>query len=91
MLPGRKSASQAGFGAGLLAGGKHRNRPSGRPKAAQGANFGVFPVAVRSCCVVYCAFGVLSLGMPVSIVSFTHGWWSLVLALSNPKLRVDVG
>ncbi len=27
--------------------GKHRNRPSGRPKASKRADFGSFPVAVR--------------------------------------------
>ncbi len=38
-LPGRISA-------GLLP-GKHRHRPSGRPKAGRRVAFGVFPVAVR--------------------------------------------
>ncbi len=32
--------------AGLLP-GKHRNLPPGRPKAAQRADFGAFPVAIR--------------------------------------------
>ncbi len=50
MLRNSASGPEIGLLGRILAGllpGKHRNRPSGRPKAGRRADFGVFPVAIR--------------------------------------------
>ena len=50
MLRNNASGPQTGLPGRILTGllpGKHQNRPSGRPKAGRGADFGTFPVAVR--------------------------------------------
>ncbi len=50
MLSNIASRPEIGLPGRILAGvlpGRHRNRPSGRPKAGRRGDFGVFPVAVR--------------------------------------------
>ncbi len=50
MLRNSASGPEIGLPGRILAGlltGKHRNRPSGRPKAGRRAYFGAIPVAVR--------------------------------------------
>ncbi len=50
MLRSNASGPEIGLPGRILAGllpGKHRNRPSGRPKAVRRADVGAFPVAVR--------------------------------------------
>ncbi len=50
MLPNGASGPEIGLPGRILAGllpGRHRNRPSGWPKAGRRTDFGSFPVAVR--------------------------------------------